>query len=325
MKELRKTDENGYTRLVGLIGWPTGPWPSPVIYNAAFQALGLNWRYVPLPVIGGQLRAALLGLRALGFAGAELTEPYQSPALDYVEDLSPAAETIGAVKFVKVGEQGRLCGENMRWLAFLAALRTLVPSLSGLRPLIIGAGEKAQSVVYALTREGLPLTIVDEDMERAIELVHRLRHVMDEHSFSIYRWPQDLERVARDSNLIVNTTSLGMWPDVDRSPWPDGLPFPYDALVFDLVPWPGETRFLRQARASGARTVNGLSVAVYEAALAFEMWTGHPRPIEVLWRVARELLPEDASQGIPWAGSVVGSRVAERNQAARSAATVPWQ
>jgi len=307
MKELIETDKNGYTRLVGLIGWPAGPWPSPVIYNAAFQALGLNWRYVPLPVVGGQLRAALLGLRALGFAGAELTEPYQSQALDYVEDLSPAAETIGAVRFVKLDEQGRLCGDNLRWLAFLAALRTLVPSLNGLRPLVIGAGEEARSIVYALIREGLSLTIVDEHMERAIELVHRLRHVMDEHSFSIYRWPQDLERVAPDSNLIVNTTSLGMWPDVESSPWPDGLPLPSDALVFDLVPWPGETRFLRQARASGARTASGLSLAVYEAALAFEMWTGHPRPIEVLWRVAGESLPGGASQGIPWASNLVGS------------------
>lgn len=290
------TQTDGYTHLIGLIGWPTRSWPSSMIYNAAFQALGLNWRCVPMPVPRGQLREALLGLRALGFGGAELTEPYQRDALNCVEELSPAAEAIGAVKFVTVDERGRLVGDNMRWLGFLGTLRTLVPSLNGLRPLVIGAGNVARSIVYALTREGLPLTIVDERMDQAIELVHCLRHVLDETSFSVYRWPQDLERVAPDINLIVNATTIGMWPHVDRSPWPEDLPFPADALAFDLVSWPGETRFLRQAQASGARTVGGLSLLVYEAALVFEKWTGQPRPIEVMWHVVGEILMQGASR-----------------------------
>ncbi len=289
----------GYTRLIGLIGQPAGPWLSTMIHNAAFQALGLDWRYVPMPVPEGQLHNALLGLRALGFAGAEVSEPYQSEALDYLEEVSLAAKTIGAVKYVALDEDGRLVGDNVSWLAFLATLRTAVPSLNGLRPLIIGAGSAASSIVYALVREGLPLTLVDERMERAINLVHLLRHAMDEHSFSIYRWPQDLDLVAPKANLIVNATAAGTWPQVDRSPWPEDLPFPPDALAFDLVSWPSETRFLRQARASGARGVSGLSLLVREAALAFEMWTGRTPPMEVMWSVAEEVLMQQASRDVP--------------------------
>jgi shikimate dehydrogenase len=293
-------DEYGYTHLIGMIGWPAGDGVSPAIYNVAFHALGLNWRCVPLPVPDGQLRQALLGLRALGFAGAELAEPYQSEALKYLEEAGPAARTLGAVKFVRVDQSGGLIGGNLRWLAFLGTLRTLVRSLNGLRPLVIGAGRGAESIVYALIREGLPLTIVDEHMERAIDLVHRLRHAMAEHSVSVYRWPQDLRQVTPGANLIINTTGVGTWPEVDRSPWPDDVPFPPGALVFDLLSWPSATRFVQQARSCGARTVGGLPLLAYETALALEMWTGRPAPIKLMWRTVRDSLMGGAQRDESW-------------------------
>jgi shikimate dehydrogenase len=174
-------------------------------------------------------------------------------------------------------------------------LRTLVPSLNGLRPLVIGAGHAARSVVYALARQGLPVTIVNQRMDEAVDLVHRLRHVMDEHSYSIYRWPQDLARVAGEVNLVINATPLGAWPDVDTSAWPASVPFPSDALAFDLVSWPSDTRFVRQARASGARTVGGLTLLVYGAALAIEQWTGEVPPIELMWHPAEKVLAQHMS------------------------------
>jgi shikimate dehydrogenase len=286
------------TRLVGLLGGPVSPGSSPEIYNAAFDALSLNWRCVPLLIRKGQLREALVGLRALGLEGAELTGTYQRDALNLVDELSSAAEVIGTVDFLKVNERGWLVGDNMRWLSFLAALRTLVPSLNGLRPLIIGAGDAARSVAYALTREGLPLTIVDERMDLSIELVHRLRHVADEHSFSVYRWPQDLEEVGADANLIVNATNIGVWPDVERSPWPVDMSFRSDAVVIDLVAWPSETRLLRQAQAGGAGTVSGLWLSVFRAALIFERWTGHPAPTAVMWDALGQSFSQHAPLGL---------------------------
>lgn len=292
----KQVHKDKHSHLVGLIGDPAEGWPSINIYNAAFDALGMDWHCVPLPISDHRLREALLGLRALGFAGAELADHHQGVALNVIEELSPAARAIGAVKIVTVNQDGQLTGDNLRWRAFMAALRSQVSSLKALRPLVIGAGRAARPIVYALTREGVPLTIVDARIERAVNLVHDLRHVLDDHSFSIYRWPQDLALLAAHANLIVNTAS----PEMGDYSWPEALRFPTDALVCDLDPAPDETYFLDQARASGALTINGLSLLIYEAALAIEMWTEHPRPIKVMKRVVEETLMPETIGSMTW-------------------------
>ena len=288
-----------HTQLIGGLGHGAEPWPLPAIYNAAFAALGLNWHYVPLTVPKGHLGEALLGLRALGFAGAEVSDLHHLDAARHLEDLSPAAETTGVVNFVKVDGRGWLAGDNTQWRSFLWELRAMIPSLNGLKPLVIGAGPAARGIVYALAREGLPVTIVNPDIDQAIELVRRLRHTLDEHSFSVHRWPHDLERVAADANLIVNTVAVGTWPGAGDSPWPDDLPFPSTALAFDLAYTPRETRFLGQARVAGARTVSGSQLLVCEAALAFEQWTEHLPPIELMCQIARGTLLEAAPGDVP--------------------------
>ena len=288
-----------HTHLIGGLGRGAEPWPLPAIYNAAFAALGLNWHYVPLAVPEGRLREALLGLRALGFAGAEVTESHCCDVDKHLEDLSPAAEATGMINFIQVDEHGRLVGDNTQWRSFLWELHAMVPSLNGLKPLVIGAGPAARGIVYALAREGLPVTIINPDMDQAIDLVRRLRHALDEHSFSVHRWPHDLERVAADANLIVNTAAEGAWPGAGASPWPDDLPFPSTALAFDLAYTPRETRFLWQARAGGARTVSGSQLLVCEAALAFEQWTEHLPPIELMCQIARGTLLETAPGDVP--------------------------
>jgi len=172
-----------HTHLIGGLGHGAEPWPLPAIYNAAFAALGLNWHYVPLAVPEGHLSEALLGLRALGFAGAEVTESHCCDVDRHLEDLSPAAEATGMINFIQVDEHGRLVGDNTQWRSFLWELHAMVPSLNGLKPLVIGAGPAARGIVYALAREGLPVTIVNPDVDQAIDLVRRLRHALAEHSF----------------------------------------------------------------------------------------------------------------------------------------------
>jgi shikimate 5-dehydrogenase len=202
---------DGRTRLIGLMGWPRAPYSPLDLHNAAFCAAGLNWRCVPLPVAKGELRAALLGLRALGFVGAEVAAPYQRDVVPHIDELSPAAEAMGIVDLVQVDGCGRLVGENVRWLGFLATLRTLVPSLNGLRPLVMGSGVDATSVVYALTHEGLPVTIVDDRIDQAVDMVRRLRHVLHEHSFSVYGLSPDLDPVASGANLIIKASGPDAW------------------------------------------------------------------------------------------------------------------
>ena len=297
----RKDPIDSHTRLVGLIGYPARPWPMPVMYNAAFDALDLNWRYVPLPVSGGQLREALIGLRALGFAGAQVATHYQRDVLDHLDELSPAAETIGAANLIQVDARGRLLGDNTHWHGFLNILRTVSPSLDGLRPLVIGAGDAARSIVYALSCQGLAVTILDQHINQAIDLVHRLRHALDEHSFSVYRWPDDLGQAAADANLIINTIDAGIGYDANNFVWPSDLPFPPDAVVFDLACQLDETLFLRQARAGGRRVVGGFQLLVYEAALAFEKWTGRIPPYEVMFEAAGQMPTEETTRDTTWA------------------------
>jgi shikimate 5-dehydrogenase len=149
--------------------------------------------------------------------------------------------------------------------------------------------------------------------------------VVDEHSFSLYRWPHDLAQVAADANLIINANPIGLrlaggsppdepsapppagdpqrglskggwrWRDAN-SPWPDDLPIPPDAVVFDMVCRSSQSRLLGQARASGAKTVSWLQLLVYEAALAFEKWTGQTPPLEVMFQAAGQALTEKASR-----------------------------
>jgi len=296
---------DGRTRLIGLMGWPLAPYSPLDLYNAAFCAAGLNWRCVSLPIAKGELRAALLGLRALGFVGAEVAAPYQREVVRHLDELSPAAEAMGIVDLVQVDGCGRLVGENVRWLGFLATLRTLVPSLNGLRPLVMGSGVDATSVVYALTHEGLPVTIVDERIDRAVDMVRRLRHVLHEHSFSVYGLSPDLDRVASGANLIINASGPDAWLETDRSPWPDQVAFPKGALVFDLASWHRDSRFLRRARSSGAGTANGLSLAVNSAAAAFERWTGQPAVIEAMWRALEKRRIWEMPQGLSLPGDMV--------------------
>lgn len=290
MRMLRTDQSEDHCNLVGLIGLPGPLQPILELFNAAFSKLQMHWSCVLLPVDPGKLRDALLGLRALGFVGAEVTGAFQTETPKFLEELTPAARDIGAVNLIEVASNGALVGDNTQWQGFLASLRANSASPACRRPLIIGAGIAARSVVYALAREGMPLTIVDRDIERAIDLVHDLRHVMDEHSFSIHRWPHDLEQLAPKVDLIVNTTDMGAWPEAGASPWPDNLPMAPGALVYDLVPWPVETAFLRNTRRYGARTVNGLAMLVCQSALVFERWTRRSPPVRQMWRASTRAL-----------------------------------
>jgi shikimate dehydrogenase len=305
MRVLRTDQSEDHCNLVGLIGLPGPLQPTLELFNAAFRMLGMNWRYVLLPVDPGKLREALLGLRALGFVGAEVTGAFQTEAPTFLEELTPAARDIGAVSLLEVASNGSLVGDNTQCQGFLASLQANSVSLVHRRPLIIGAGVAARNVVYALAREGMPLTIVDRDIARAIDLVHDLRHVMDEHSFSIYRWPHDLEQLAPKVDLIVNTTHIGAWPDAAASPWPDSLPIAPGSLVYDLVPWPLETAFLKHAKRYGARTVNGLAMLVCQSALIFERWTRRSPPIRQMWRVGTRALRRKTMLDLSRSGRLV--------------------
>jgi shikimate dehydrogenase len=253
------------------------------MHNAAFEALGMDWCYVPFPVHPANLKEAIAGVRALGLRGINVTVPHKKGVVALVDELTPAARAVGAVNTV-ISRGEVLVGHNTDVGGFLRALREAGFEPEGCSALILGAGGAARAVVYALAEVGAQVVILNRTLGRAqalavafakvSETAHLRAGPLNEKSLS-----QEMER----ANLVVNATSLGMWPQVGTTPWPDELPFPSHALLFDLVYNPRETRLMRRARLEGARAVGGLRMLVHQGAEAFALWTGREPPVETMF------------------------------------------
>lgn len=266
---------NGKTQLIGLLGWPVGHSFSPAMHNAAAAALGLNWAYVPLPVRPESLISALGGLAALGFRGANVTVPHKEAVLPYLDAVYPAAQTIGAVNTIVIGD-GRLTGFNTDWSGFLADLEEHGLALDGRDCVVLGAGGAARAVVYALLRAGARVAVLARRPEQAEQLAADLREGLPEAAAPRAAALANLAGIMDGAYhpVIINTTPLGMAGAEAASPWPEGVPLPGDAFVYDLVYNPPQTPLMAQAAAAGCHTANGLGMLVNQAAEAFELWTG---------------------------------------------------
>ncbi len=284
---------DGTTQLVGIIGWPVKHSLSPRMHNAAFAATGLNWAYVPLPVPPDRVQDAVQGLRALGFRGANVTIPHKQTVMRYLDRITPEAQAIGAVNTIVVDTEGTLWGTNTDARGILDDLRAHNVPIQGERVLILGAGGAAHAVAYALAREGARITIANCTESRAIHLVRRLHAVLPGKTLAVIPLTREaLAAAARTHTLLVNTTNVGMWPHVDASPWPEGEGFGTIRVVYDVIYRPRETRLLREARAAGCRTIDGLGMLVRQGAEAWRLWTGHPPPVDVMWRAVEHSLSE---------------------------------
>jgi shikimate dehydrogenase len=282
------------SRKVALFGWPVAHSLSPAMHNAAFRALGLDWRYVLLPVPPEQLKTGLAGLLSGEHEGANVTVPHKSAVMDYLDEIDEAAGAIGAVNTIAVRGK-RLIGYNTDAPGFLRALHDAGLEPSGRCALVLGAGGAARSVAFALAEAGCAVTIYNRTVRRAEALAGHLQGL--ELSGPAVSVPGEAALRTLDLNrfdLLVNATTVGMWPDCEDSPWPDGLSIPSRWKVFDLVYNPLETRLLREARRAGARAIDGLGMLVWQGALAFELWTGEAPPVSLMRAAALEALGSDA-------------------------------
>ena len=285
---------SGRTRLVGLLGWPVAHSLSPAMHNAAFRALGLDWRYVPLPVRPDQLAAAAAGLAAMGFAGANVTVPHKQAVVPHLHHISAEVDALGAANTIVVrqdeGGQPLLLGYNTDHRGFIQAVRDTGVEPAGIRALVLGAGGAARAVVYGLVQAGAAaVVILNRSTARAEALAHDLGAGPQERAPRAVRLaagPLSAEKLVSEAaaaDMLINATSVGMSPD-DASPWPSRVPLPKHLVVFDLVYEPRQTRLLTLAEAAGARPVGGLGMLVHQAALAFELWTGQAVPVDIMRR-----------------------------------------
>jgi len=281
---------------LGLTGFPLEHSLSPRLHGAALKACGLVGDYTLFPVPPGdrQALAALLDrLRAGSLDGLNVTIPHKQAVLPLLDELTPAARAIGAVNTVyrqSTRQGSRLIGDNTDAPGFRMDLSNFLSGLDGYGPssppsaLVLGAGGAARAVVYALLEEGWRLFLASRRPSQAQELARDLSslpHRLPVISPVLYSLLSTLD--FSGLSLVVNTTPLGMSPAVDASPWPDGLPLPPRAAVYDLVYNPRETRLVQQARAASLPAIGGLGMLVEQAALAFERWTEQRVPREVLF------------------------------------------
>lgn len=270
-------------RLV-LLGYPLSHSVSPAMHNAALAALGLaGWRYEARPVPPEGLAEAVADLRAADCGGANVTVPHKQAVLQLLDGVTPVARAIGAVNTI-VKQDGQLLGHNTDAAGFLADLYVHGVRLGKRPAVVLGAGGSARAVVAALAGIGAPVRVVARRPEQA----EALRGVA---ALESYPWsPLGLLEATDEAALIINTTPLGMTPNVSTSPWLEGTPFPPEAFVYDLVYNPPETALVQQARAAGLRAATGLGMLVEQGALALELWTGLQAPRDTMRQAAENEL-----------------------------------
>jgi shikimate dehydrogenase len=277
---------------LGLTGYPLGHSLSPKIHTAALQAAGLDGDYSLFPISPEDPAglSALLGrLRSGELTGLNVTIPHKQTVIPLLDELTPSARSIGAVNTIFV-KAGKLTGHNTDAPGFLGDLArcfSLTPTplpLAGEGPgvraaLVLGAGGAARAVVSALLSDGWHVTLAVRPADLA-----QAQALSKQHSslLPFYAFP-DLSTLDLSAlTLIVNATPLGMAPEIETCPWPERLPFPSGAAVYDCVYNPRETLLVRRARAAGLPAATGLGMLVEQAALAFEIWTGYNPPRDVL-------------------------------------------
>lgn len=255
--------------LAGVMGWPISHSRSPVIHNHWIGQYGLHGAYVPLPVHPDRLGDAIRGLRALGFAGCNVTLPHKVRALQMMDDLHPFARRVAAINTIVVREDGSLYGMNNDGAGWVQSLRDASPAWRGEDgpALVLGAGGAARAVVVALLEEGAPeIRLTNRTRERADALAEEFGPRV-----KVVDWARRNEAMAGVS-LLVNTTTQGMHGQPPLEVALDDLP--RAAMVSDAVYVPLETPLIAAARHRGHRVVNGLGMLLNQARPAFEAWFG---------------------------------------------------
>jgi shikimate dehydrogenase len=274
---------------LGLIGHPLSHSLSPKIHTAALKASGLQGDYslFPIPPDDKQgLKVLLNRVRSGEIHGLNVTIPHKQHVIEFMDELTPTSQAIGAVNTIYLRDS-KLVGDNTDAPGFLSDLKRFANSAFSIprSALVLGAGGSARAVVYALVNEGWKVTLTARRIEQAQQLASQFRNVTAiELNFQTFQ--------LSTFNLFVNTTPVGMTPNIEQSPLLENLSLPQHVFVYDLVYNPRETKLVRDARSQGLQAAIGLGMFIEQAALAFELWTDHNPPRDVLFESVGETRPD---------------------------------
>jgi shikimate dehydrogenase len=279
------------TKIVGVFGHPIGHSLSPLMHNTAFALLGLDYIYLAFDVHPHHIEAALRGISALGIVGANVTIPHKETVIPFLDEVAGEASLVGAVNTI-VNEGERLVGYNTDIFGFVESLKEFKQELQDTVFTVIGSGGAARAVVYSLTRFFRPkvLYLINRDRGRAEMLRKYAKEKLNYDNVRVFElYSDDAPKKLEESTLIVNATSVGMFPKINECVIDENV-LHEDHIVYDLVYNPLETELIRRAAHNGARTMTGLDMLIYQGAKAFEMWTNQQMPLGEIKKVLIEQL-----------------------------------
>lgn len=274
----KSKEGNDNVELYGIFGNPVGHSLSPLMHNAAFRSLRVDAVYLPFHI--EDLEGALRGVRALGIRGVSVTIPFKTSVLACLDEVEESARAIGAVNTI-ANDGGTLRGYNTDWMGLIRSLGE-AGGIRGRTFAILGAGGAARAAVYGILQEGGTPVVLNRTAPKAEALARE---------FGCAFLPA-ADAGTMEADVLINTTPVGMWPDVE------GTPLPGEALarfrcVMDVVYNPLRTRLLREAAAAGCEAVNGLGMFVHQGAEQIRIWTGREPPVALMRQVVQRQLEEE--------------------------------
>ena len=277
IKAIISTD--GKTRLIGIIGWPVGHSLSPLMHNSAFHFLGLNYNYIPLAVRPEFLPKAVASLKTFGFVGANVTIPYKTEIMQYLDKLDESAAETGAVNTIHC-INGECIGYNTDSEGFIQSLLTAAVPVAGKCAAILGAGGAAKAIVAGLRKHGITRVLIGaRDLGKAESLASIATKSSNLVEYYAYDWQAaKFGSAITGCDIIINATPLGMWPKYGECPPLAWNKVKEGTVLCDVVYNPVCTEFLKTGAANGCKTVDGLGMLLEQGRLAFKIWTSQKMP-----------------------------------------------
>ena len=274
----------GKTKVCGVIGDPIEHTLSPIMHNAAFEALKLDYVFLAFKVKSAGIADAVNGMRALNIRGLNVTMPHKSTVINYLDRVDLSAQIINSVNTI-LNKENLLFGFNTDGIGALKALRENGVEPKGRKVLLLGAGGAARAIAYTMAREADELAVLNRTVKPAQDLAKLLEKAVNKKVVAGSLSPSEIQENLQDSDILINATSVGMKPSVDESPVKPKLLRP-NLAVMDVVYNPLETKLSKDAKAAGAKVVSGVEMLIYQGAASFEIWTGKSAPVEVMRQAA---------------------------------------
>ena len=278
---------DGYTRLAAVVANPIKHSISPFIHNSAFEATNTNGVYLAWEVDATELAETVANIRRYQMYGINLSMPYKEQVIPYLDQLSEEACLIGAVNTV-VNREGTLIGYNTDGKGFFKSLPSF--KISRKRLVLLGAGGAAKAILAQAILDGvsqISVFVRSSSMEKTRPYLEKIQNAT---GFRVDLFAlediQELQDSITQADLLVNATSVGM--DGSSQPIPTSIVLPEKLMVADVIYQPFETPFLKWAKEQGNQSINGLGMLLYQAAEAFELWTGKEMPTDQIWELLKQ-------------------------------------